>query len=240
MELIPAIDLLGGHVVRLRKGAYEEVTRYSDDPVATALGFAEAGAKRLHVVDLDGARGVVSEHPAIIAEIVRSAPLAVQVGGGVRSRETAERWLAAGVARVVLGTIAVRDPALTESLCVAHPGRIVVAIDARGDDVAVDGWRSSGGTSPRALAERADAWGAAAILYTDIERDGMGLGPAVERTAALQELVQATVIASGGIGALEHLGALRDAGVREAVCGRALYEGAFDLETAYAWISEGG
>jgi len=240
MELIPAIDLLEGHVVRLHKGEYDEATRYSDDPVSTALAFAEAGAKRLHVVDLDGARGVENAHMDIIASIVERAPLQVQVGGGVRTRETAERWLAAGAARVVLGTVAVRDPALTQSLCEDHPGKIIVAIDARGDEVSVDGWRSSGGTTPKALAERADAWGAVAILYTDIERDGTGLGPAVERTAQLQDVVRATVIASGGIGALEHLSALRDAGVREAVCGRALYEGAFELSDAFAWIAGAG
>jgi len=238
MDLIPAIDLLEGHAVRLRKGEYAEVTRYSDDPVATALGFAEAGAKRLHVVDLDGARGVGDVHLSIIAAIVERVPLAVQVGGGIRSREAAERWLEAGAARVVLGTVAVRDPDLSAQLCAEHPEKIIVAIDARGDEVAVDGWRSPGGTSPKALAKRAEAWGATAILYTDIERDGMGQGPAVERTAALQKLVQPTVIASGGIGALEHLSALRDAGVREAVCGRALYDGAFDLEAAYAHLAE--
>ncbi|MCB9596288.1 MAG: 1-(5-phosphoribosyl)-5-[(5-phosphoribosylamino)methylideneamino]imidazole-4-carboxamide isomerase [Sandaracinaceae bacterium] len=229
MELIPAIDLLGGRVVRLHKGEYAAATEYSADPVAVALGFAEAGAARLHVVDLDGARGEPSEHPAIIRQIVERAPLAVQVGGGIRDRDTAVRWLEAGAARVVLGTVAVRRPEVAAALCADHPAGVVVAIDARGEEVAVDGWRESGGVSVRALAERAAGWGAAAILYTDIERDGTGEGPAVERTAALQRDVAPTVIASGGIGALAHLVALRDAGVRAAVCGRALYEGAFTL-----------
>ncbi len=240
MELIPAIDLLGGRVVRLHKGAYDAATEYASDPVAVALGFAEAGARRLHVVDLDGARGQASEHPAIIRAIVERAPLAVQVGGGVRDRATAERWLDAGAARVVLGTVAVRAPQIAERLCADHPDRVVIAIDARGDEVSVDGWREAGGTSVRALAERADAWGAAAILYTDIDRDGTGEGPAVERTAALQRAVRPTVIASGGIGALAHLSALRDAGVRAAVCGRALYEGAFTLTEGLAHLAETG
>ncbi len=240
MELIPAIDLLGGRVVRLHKGEYGAATAYSDDPVSVALGFAEAGAARLHVVDLDGARGAASEHPAIIGRIVERAPLAVQVGGGVRDRASAERWLEAGAARVVLGTLAVRDPDAAAALCAAHPGRVVVAIDARGDEVAIDGWRERAATGVWALAERADAWGAAAILYTDIERDGTGDGPAVERTAELQRDLRATVIASGGIGALADLVALRDAGVRAAVCGRALYAGAFSLADALRLLAGGG
>ncbi|MBX3276079.1 MAG: 1-(5-phosphoribosyl)-5-[(5-phosphoribosylamino)methylideneamino]imidazole-4-carboxamide isomerase [Sandaracinaceae bacterium] len=238
MELIPAIDLLGGRVVRLHKGDYDAATAYAGDPVAVALGFAEAGATRLHVVDLDGARGRAGEHAAVIARIVAAAPLAVQVGGGVRDRATAERWLEAGAARVVLGTVAVRDPAAAEAICAAHPGRVIVAIDARGDEVAVDGWREAGGAHLATLAEQADAWGAAAILYTDIERDGTGEGPATERTRALQDRVRATVIASGGIGSLAHVLALRDAGVRAAVCGRALYEGALRLEDALAALRE--
>ncbi len=125
-----------------------------------------------------------------------------------------------------------RDPELARSLCEAHPGKVVIAIDARGDDVAVEGWREASGEGVRSLAERADRWGAAAILYTDIARDGTGEGPNVERTAALQEGLSATVIASGGIGALEHVRALREAGVRAAVCGRALYEGLFSLREA--------
>ena len=230
MQLIPAIDLLGGEVVRLHKGEYGEATRYSADPLATALAFAEAGATRLHVVDLDGARGVVGAHLGLISSIVKRAPLAVQVGGGVRSRESAERWLAAGAARVVIGTAAVREPEMTAALCAAHPGAIIVAIDARGDEVQVDGWRDATETSAAGLAKTADGWGATAILYTDIDRDGTGVGPAVQRTAEIQASVRATVIASGGIGAIEHLLALRAAGLREAVCGRALYEGAFTLE----------
>ena len=232
MELIPAIDLLDGRVVRLHKGDYEAATAYAEDPVAQARAFAEAGATRLHVVDLEGARSGAPAHASTIEQIVSQVNLAVQVGGGIRTRDTAERWIAAGVARVVLGTVAVRDPELARSLCEAHPGKVVIAIDARGDDVAVEGWREASGEGVRSLAERADRWGAAAILYTDIARDGTGEGPNVERTAALQEGLSATVIASGGIGALEHVRALREAGVRAAVCGRALYEGLFSLREA--------
>lgn len=233
MELIPAIDLLGGRVVRLHQGDYDAATAYADDPVAQARDFAVAGARRLHVVDLEGARGgTTSTHARLIEEIVETSGLSVQVGGGIRTREAAERWLAVGAERVVLGTMAVREPNVARALCEEYPGRIVIAIDARGEDVAVEGWTEASGTSARALAERADAWGPAAILYTDIERDGTGEGPAVERTASLQRGLAATVIASGGIGALAHIVALREAGVRAAICGRALYDGSIRIADA--------
>ena len=234
MELIPAIDLLGGRVVRLHKGDYAAVTVYDEDPVARAERFRDAGASRLHVVDLEGARSGEPGHLAVMEELVARSGLAVQVGGGVRTRAAAERWLSAGASRVVLGTVAVRDPELAAGLCADHPGGIVIAIDARGERVAVDGWREETSRGLRELAEEADAWGAAAILYTDIERDGTRVGPAVERTAALQGRVDATVIASGGIGELDHLRGLAAAGVRAAVCGRALYDAAFTLEEALA------
>lgn len=232
MELIPAIDLLGGRVVRLHQGDYGAATEYRSDPVEQAREFAEAGARSLHVVDLEGARSGLPAHVETISRILEAVPLAVQVGGGVRTRATAERWLQAGAERVVLGTVAVRDPALARALCEAYPGRLVIALDARGDEVAIQGWQEASGLLLKDLAREADAWGAAAILYTDIARDGTSEGPAVERTAALQERLRATVIASGGVGTLAHVAALRDAGVRAAVCGRALYDGAFTLAEA--------
>ncbi len=234
MELIPAIDLLGGRVVRLERGDYDAVTVYAEDPVAQARAFAAAGAARVHVVDLDGARDGAPGHLEVMRRIVAEVPVAVQVGGGVRDRASAERWIEAGADRVVLGTVAVRDPALAASLAADHPGRVVIAIDARGEQVAIEGWREGTSRQVEELARAADGWGAAAVLYTDIARDGTGAGPAVERTARLQGAIGATVIASGGIGALAHLEALAAAGVRAAVCGRALYEGAFTLEAALA------
>lgn len=232
MELIPAIDLLDGKVVRLRQGRYDEVTVYADDPVAEARRFADEGAARLHVVDLEGARRGEAAHAELVERIVASVGIAVQVGGGVRDRAAAERWLAAGAERVVIGTAAIRDPAVVEALCGAHPGRVVIAIDARGGEVAIEGWEKGSGVLAAELAGRVDAWGAAAILYTDIDRDGTRMGPAVDATAALQSVVRATVIASGGIGELDHLRALARAGVRAVVCGRALYAGAFTLREA--------
>jgi phosphoribosylformimino-5-aminoimidazole carboxamide ribotide isomerase len=234
MELIPAIDLLAGQVVRLHKGDYAQVTVYSDDPAGQASRFQEAGATRLHVVDLDGARDGRPGNRAVIERILASAPgLRVQVGGGVRTREAAEHWFSAGASRVVLGTIAIKQPALARQLCAEHPDGVVVALDAKAGMIAVEGWLESTDRPLFEVARDVDAWGAAAILFTDIDRDGTREGPAVLPTAELQRAVKATVIASGGIGALDDLAALRDHGVRAAVCGRALYSGAFTLAEAF-------
>jgi phosphoribosylformimino-5-aminoimidazole carboxamide ribotide isomerase len=234
MELIPAIDVLGGQVVRLHQGRYDAATVYGDDPAAWARRFHEAGATRLHVVDLDGARDGRPGNVAVIERILAAAPLRVQVGGGIRTRESAERWFDAGVARVVLGTAAVREPSLVRDLAAARPDGVVVAIDAQAGEVKVEGWLEGTGVQAAALAREVDAWGVAAVLFTAIERDGTSVGPDVAATAALQQSLRATVIASGGIGALAHLAALRDAGVRASVCGRALYSGAFTLTEAFA------
>ncbi len=234
MEFIPAIDLLGGKVVRLHKGDYAQVTVYSDDPAGQARLFRDAGARRLHVVDLDGARDGKPGNRHVIEQILRAAPeLMVQVGGGIRTRESAEAWYQAGATRVVLGTVAIKNPELARSLCAAHPEGVVMALDAKGGMIAVEGWLEATGKPVQEVAAQADAWGASAILFTDIDRDGTREGPAVTATARLQAQVKTTVIASGGIGALEHLSALRDAGVRAAVCGRALYSGAFTLAEAF-------
>jgi phosphoribosylformimino-5-aminoimidazole carboxamide ribotide isomerase len=234
MELIPAIDLLEGKVVRLHKGDYAQVTVYSDDPVGQAKLFAAAGAKRLHVVDLDGARAGKPGNREVIEAILAAAPsLQVQVGGGIRSEEIAAHWFASGAARVVLGTAAIKDPHLVRMLCRQHPEGIVIALDGKDGLVAVEGWLEATDKRVERVACEVDAWGACAILFTDIDRDGTREGPAVIPTARLQESVRATVIASGGIGTLAHISALRDAGVRAAVCGRALYSGAFTLDAAF-------
>lgn len=238
MELIPAIDLLGGKVVRLHKGDYAQVTVYAEDALAEAKRFADEGARRLHVVDLDGARSGEPAHAALVQSIVEETALAVQVGGGIRSRASAERWLELGAARVVLGTAALKVPDEIEGLCRAHPGRVIIAVDARDGIVATEGWTVSSGVRASELAARVDGWGADGILFTDIARDGTGEGPATAATAALQHGLRAEVIASGGIGSLEHLRALATASVRAAVCGRALYGGAFGYAEGRA-ASEG-
>lgn len=240
MELIPAIDLLDGKVVRLHKGDYAQVTEYSSDPAGQAAQFQALGARRLHVVDLDGARAGKPGNSATIEKILAAAPgLQVQVGGGIRTREAAEHWFSVGATRVVLGTVAIKQPELAQALCRAHPGGVVVALDAKEGMVAVEGWLEATGKPVTEVAREVDGWGVAAILFTDIDRDGTREGPAVEATAALQASVGATVIASGGIGALQHLASLRAAGVRSAVCGRALYSGAFTLADAMR-VCEGG
>ena len=231
MEFIPAIDLLGGRVVRLHKGDYDQVTVYSDDPAGQAREFFAAGAKRLHVVDLDGAREGKPGNADTIRGILEAAPgLKIQIGGGVRTREAAEHWWSLGAARVVLGTIAIKQPELAEALCAA--GGVVVALDARDGEIAVEGWREQSGRPLDQVADQVDGWGAEAILFTDIDRDGTRHGPAVDATAQLQARVKATVIASGGIGELADLQALRAAGVRATVCGKALYSGAFTVPQA--------
>lgn len=235
MEFIPAIDLLGGQVVRLHKGDYEQVTVYSDDPAGQARAFFDAGASRLHVVDLDGARDGKPGNSAVIGAILKAAPgLKIQIGGGIRTREAAQHWWEHGAARVVLGTVVIKQPQLAEELCRSDAGGVVVALDARDGEIAVEGWREQSGRPLFEVAAQVDGWGADAILFTDIDRDGTRQGPAVEATAKLQRSVTATVIASGGIGALQDLKALHGAGVRAAVCGRALYSGAFDVAEAMA------
>ncbi|KPK16218.1 MAG: 1-(5-phosphoribosyl)-5-[(5-phosphoribosylamino)methylideneamino] imidazole-4-carboxamide isomerase [Myxococcales bacterium SG8_38] len=238
MELIPAIDLLDGKVVRLHQGKYDEVTVYHHDPVAMAKRFEAEGAERLHVVDLEGARSGKPAHVPVIEGILRETGLKVQVGGGIRDERVAAQWLGAGAARVVLGTMVVKAPDVARALCADHPGAIVVALDARDGKVAVEGWREQSSQDVIELAKEVDGWGIGAILFTNIQRDGTRQGPDVEATARLQSRVDTTVIASGGIGALDDLRALAAAGVRSAVCGRALYSGAFTLSEAFAALKE--
>jgi phosphoribosylformimino-5-aminoimidazole carboxamide ribotide isomerase len=235
--LLPAIDLLEGNAVRLAGGDRARATVYSDAPWQVAERFAAAGARWLHVVDLDGAFAGRPAQVELVARIVETAGrkgTRVEVGGGVRSEDTVRHLLALGASRVVVGTLAISDPARVERLCGEHPDALVVAIDARDGRVAVEGWRETSTVSAEELGRRAQGWGAAALLYTDVRRDGLGTGPAVEATAALQRRVSIPVIASGGIASLADLDALRDAGVRAAVVGRALYDGRFTLEEALA------
>ena len=233
MQLIPAIDLLEGKAVRLHKGNYDAVTVYDDDPVGVAKRFRDAGAKRIHVVDLEGARAGEAVHVKVIERIVAEASVEVQVGGGIRKPQTATQWLEAGAAGIVLGTAALERPEMVQRLAAEWPTGVIVAVDGRAGKVATQGWLKDSDVSVETLAQDADQWGVAGLLYTDIERDGTGVGPNVSATAWLQTKVEATVIASGGIGTLTHLRELKEAGVRAAVCGRAIYTGTIDLEEAF-------
>ena len=231
MNVLPAIDLLDGRAVRLMRGRYEDVTVYDADPPARARGWC-GKVPLLHVVDLSGAR----EGRPVQLEAVRAVATAfgpgVQVGGGVRTREDFAALLEAGASRVVLGSVAVRDPALVMDLASKHPNVVVVAVDARDGYVAVDGWTQD--TRARAI-DVVRALGdapLAGILYTDVARDGTGEGPNVEATAALARASHVPVIASGGVGTLEHLRVLAKAGIPQCIVGRALYEGAFTLDEA--------
>jgi phosphoribosylformimino-5-aminoimidazole carboxamide ribotide isomerase len=238
VELIPAIDLLDGKVVRLHQGKYDEVTVYDDDPVAMAKRFEDQGAARLHVVDLEGARSGAPAHVALIQGILRETSLQVQIGGGVRNETVAAQWMEAGAARVVLGTVVVKEPDVARAICERYPEGVVMALDARDGKIAVEGWQEQSSQDVVELANKVDDWNIGAILFTNIHKDGTREGPDVEGTAGLQSQVATTVIASGGIGTLDDLRALSAAGVRAAVCGRALYSGAFTLSEAFAALEE--
>jgi phosphoribosylformimino-5-aminoimidazole carboxamide ribotide isomerase len=236
MRILPAIDLLGGAVVRLHQGDYAKATVYDRDPPAVARRFRELGAGALHVVDLEGAKaGAPVQRDAVRAIVEAFAGGDVQVGGGVRSREALEGYLALGAKRVVLGTAAVKDPALAGELARAHPGVVVLAVDAKAGLVATDGWTHvSRVTAIDVVRSLADA-PIAAVLYTDVSRDGTGAGPNVEATAALAAASPFSIIASGGVATTAHLEALaRVPNVEQAIVGRALYDGSLTLAAAIA------
>jgi phosphoribosylformimino-5-aminoimidazole carboxamide ribotide isomerase len=239
MLVIPAVDLLEGRAVRLAGGERERTTIYSEQPWELAAEFARTGARRIHVVDLDGAfagRPVQLDLIRRVLEAVRANgdECELEVGGGIREGSSVEALFEAGADKVVVGTLAVREPETVAALCREHPQGIVVAIDARDGMVAVEGWRETSKVPALELAREAARWGAAGLLYTDVHRDGLQVGAAVEATAAMQAEVPIDVIASGGVATLGDLDSLREAGVRAVVLGRALYERNFTLAEALA------
>ena len=243
LTLYPAIDLKDGACVRLRRGAMDEATVYSDDPAAQARAWQDAGCRWLHVVDLNGAFAGHAVNHAAVAAILAAATVPVQLGGGIRDMAGVERWLAAGVHRVILGSAAVRDPALVHEACRRFPGQVAVGIDARNGYVATDGWAATSTTSASELAARFADAGVAAIIYTDIGRDGMLTGLNLEQTGALANASAAPVIASGGVGSLDDLRALKalaHANITGVVVGRALYDGRVDPAAALALLQEDG
>ncbi|TVQ56752.1 MAG: 1-(5-phosphoribosyl)-5-[(5-phosphoribosylamino)methylideneamino]imidazole-4-carboxamide isomerase [Rhodobacteraceae bacterium] len=236
MILYPAIDLKGGQCVRLLRGDMEAATVFGDDPAAQAAAFVAAGCRWLHVVDLDGAFAGRSANAEAVAAILSRVAVPVQLGGGVRDMAAVERWLGAGVARVILGTAAVRDPDFVREAARAFPGRVAVGVDARGGRVAVEGWAETTDLSALDIGRRFEDAGVAALIYTDIDRDGAMQGPNVAATAALAEAVAIPVIASGGVSSLDDLRALKACGapLDGAISGRALYDGRIDLAEAIA------
>lgn len=236
--LYPAIDLKEGRCVRLLRGDMAQATVFNDDPAAQAAEFVAAGCEWLHLVDLDGAFAGAPANAAAVEAILKAAKVPAQLGGGVRNMAVLEGWLEKGIRRVILGTAALRDPEFVKRAAKAHPGRVAVGIDARGGLVAVDGWAETSQVTTLELARRFEDAGVAAIVYTDIDRDGAMQGPNVEATAALARAVSIPVIASGGVSSLDDLRALRDCGapLNGAISGRALYDGRIDVKSAAALL----
>jgi len=236
MILYPAIDLKDGQAVRLLKGEMEKATVFNDDPAAQAMEFVEAGCDWLHLVDLNGAFAGEPVNAAPVEAILERTQVPAQLGGGIRDMATIERWLSKGLARVILGTVAVENPALVREAARAFPGQVAVGIDARQGRVATKGWAEETDVLATDLARSFEDAGGAAIIYTDINRDGAMQGPNIEETAALANAVSIPVIASGGVSSIDDLKALKSCGapLNGAISGRALYDGAIDLQEALA------
>jgi len=242
MLIIPAIDLKDGQCVRLRQGLMEDSTVFSDDPVAMARRWVEAGCRRLHLVDLNGAFAGEPVNGAVVEAITAAWPeLPVQIGGGIRSLETIEHYVRAGVSYVIIGTKAVKEPAFVAEACAAFPGRVIVGLDARDGLVATDGWAEVSDIRAADLARRFESDGVAAIVYTDIARDGMMQGVNVAATVAMAQASSIPVIASGGITNLDDIRALQaeaHEGIIGAITGRAIYEGTLDVAEAQRLCDE--
>ena len=235
MIVIPAIDIKGGRCVRLKQGRMDDETVFSDVPEEMALKWFDQGAERLHVVDLDGAAQGKAVNREVIKRIISAIPIPVELGGGVRDMSTLEAYFELGLRYVILGTVVFKDPEFVRRACDRFPGKIILGIDARKDCVAVEGWTEEVSTTPVELAKRFEDTGVAAIIYTDIYRDGMRTGPNVEVTRTLAKSVKPPVIASGGISGISDVLAvsnLSDDGVIGMIAGRALYDGSLGLAEA--------
>lgn len=243
MLVIPAIDLKEGKCVRLEQGLMEKDTVFCDSPADQAREWERQGAELLHIVDLDGAFAGEPKNRASIEAIVKAIAIPTQLGGGIRDIPTIEAYLSLGIGRVILGTAAQRNPELVEEACRLFPGRIVVGIDAKNGMVAVQGWAEVTGVTSVDLAKRFEGYGVAAIIYTDIARDGMMQGPNIGATKALAEAISIPVIASGGVSSLrdiENLMAIEASGIAGAITGKAVYTGAINLAEAVALTKRGG
>lgn len=242
MIIFPAIDLKEGKCVRLLRGDMASATVFNDDPAAQAALFERAGFRWLHIVDLDGAVGGYAANGAAVRSVLERIKMPVQLGGGIRDMAAIERWLQAGITRVILGTVAVKNPALVKQAARAFPNKIVVGIDAKHGRVAVQGWAETTETDAVDLAKQFEDAGVAAVIYTDIARDGTGLGVNIEETQKIASAVSIPVIASGGIGSMNDLRQLKQAGhpnIRGVICGRALYDGRVDAREALAFMEQG-
>ena len=235
MILFPAIDLKDGKCVRLLRGDMARATVFNDSPAAQAKAFAQAGCEWLHLVDLNGAIEGKPVNDAAVSNILKSVSIPVQLGGGIRDLATIGTWLKKGINRVILGTVALKNPALVKDACKQFPGRIVVGIDARDGLVAVEGWAKTSEVRALDLALKFEDCGVSAIVYTDIDRDGTSVGLNVESTVDLAYALTTPVIASGGVSAITDLEELKreaGAGIEGVICGRALYDGRIDVKAA--------
>lgn len=243
MLIIPAIDLKDGQCVRLRQGLMDDSTVFSDDPVAMAARWVEAGCRRLHLVDLNGAFAGEPINGAVVTAIAAAYPdLPIQIGGGIRTLKTIEHYINAGVSYVIIGTKAVKEPEFVAEACAAFPGKVIVGLDARDGLVATDGWAEVSEVRATDLARRFESDGVAAIVYTDIARDGMMQGVNVEATVAMAQASSIPVIASGGITDIQDIRALMNVahtGICGAITGRAIYEGTLDVAAAQRLCDEG-
>ena len=233
MILFPAIDLKDGHCVRLERGDMEKATVFNDDPVAQAKAFADLGCPWLHMVDLNGAFAGTSINGDIVGKICSSVNMDIQLGGGIRQMEDIDRWLDRGVKRVILGTAAVKDPALVKEGCRKYPGQIAVGIDAKNGMVATEGWANTTHIKATDLGKLFADVGVAAIIFTDIDRDGVLAGVNIEATAELARITGLPVIASGGVASIDDIKLLRDAkinGLLGVISGRAIYDGRLDIQ----------
>ena len=240
MILYPAIDLKDGQAVRLLRGDMDQATVFSDNPAAQARSFVEAGCDWLHLVDLNGAFAGEPVNAGAVESILAATDTPAQLGGGIRDLKTIETWLDKGLARVILGTVAVENPDLVREAALAFPGQVAVGIDARDGRVATKGWAEDTDVMVTDLAKSFEDAGVTAIIYTDINRDGAMQGPNIKATAALAQAVSIPVIASGGVSSINDLIALRDCGapLNGAISGRALYDGAIDLAEALAVLKD--
>jgi len=237
--LYPAIDLKDGQCVRLRLGDMDQSTVFNDDPAAQARDFADAGCEWLHLVDLNGAFEGKPVNAAAVEAILRAIDIPVQLGGGIRDMATIDAWLERGIRRVILGTVAVKDPDLVRAACEKWPGRVAVGIDAKGGKVAIEGWAEVSALTAEALAGEFEGAGVSAIIHTDVDRDGVLAGPNIEATARLAASTGIPVIASGGVSSLDDLLAIQANGTIEgAISGRALYDGRINLEEALAALGK--
>lgn len=241
MFFFPAIDLKDGQCVRLLRGEMDAATVFNDDPAAQAAAFESNGSEWLHLIDLNGAFEGRPVNGAAVEAILARIGIPVELGGGIRDRATIDLWLEKGVRRVILGTVAVRDPDLVHDACRAHPGRVALGIDARDGMVAVEGWAETSETAALDLARRFEDAGAAALIYTDISRDGAMQGPNVEATLAIAEAVAIPVILSGGVSSMDDLRAVKAAAgdrLEGVISGRAVYDGRIGVAEAVALLKD--